>query len=201
MAKTDYEVKIYMKHRITQTQELASAKAGMTAKTARKYEQSGKLPSESKKLRDYQTRRDPFEQHAKYIEEMYIGAPRLHAKTILKHLISTFPEADYRPSQLRTLSRRLNPLRVLHGKSKEVFFPQELHPGIESQSDWTFMNELNITISGQHLKHYLFHFMLPYSCWESVDICYSESFDSLARGYNKAATELGGVAPHHKTDN
>ena len=43
--------------------------------------------------------------------------------------------------------------------------------------------------------------MLPYSCWESIDICYSESFDSLARGYNKAVTELGGVTPFHKTDN
>jgi transposase len=201
MAKTNYEVKIYMKHRTTHTQEAAAAKAGMTAKTARKYEQSGKLPGETKKPRDYKTRADPFEKHTKYIEDMYIAAPRLHAKTILKHLISTFPEANYKPSQLRTLSRRLSPLRVLHGKPKEVFFPQELHPGIESQSDWTFMNDLNITIVGQHLKHNLFHFMLPYSCWESIDICYSESFDSLARGYNKAVTELGGVTPFHKTDN
>jgi hypothetical protein len=201
MAKTDNEVKIYMKHRITQTQELAAAKAGMTAKTARKYEQSGKLPSENKKPRDYKTRVDPFEQHAAYIEKIYIAAPKLHARTILKHLIATFPAANYNVSQLRTLSRRLSPLRVLHGKPKEVFFPQELHPGIESQSDWTVMNELNITIAGQHFKHYLFHFMLPYSCWESVDICYSESFDSLARGYNKAARELGGVVPYHKTDN
>ena len=201
MAKTDYEVKLYMKYRLSQTQEIAAAKSGMTPKTARKYAQSCNLPSKNKKLRDYSTRVDPFIQHAQYIKEMYIAAPKLQAKTILKHLIATFPNANYQLSQLRTLSRRLSPLRVLYGMPKEVFFPQKLTPGIESQSDWTHMNSLNITIAGQRFNHYIFHFMLPYSCWESVDICYSESFDSLANGYNKACFELGGVLLHHKTDN
>jgi hypothetical protein len=201
MAKTDHEVKLYMKHRISQTQEMSAAKAGMTAKTGRKYEQSGKLPSKHKKKRGYATRVDPFMQHEEYIKQMYIATPKLQTKTILNHLIATFPTANYGLSQLRTLSRRLRPLRVVYGCSKEMFFPQELTPGIESQSDWTHMDSLNITITGQRFKHYLFHFMLPYSCWESVDICYSESFDSLASGYNKACFELGGVLPHHKTDN
>jgi len=173
----------------------------MTAKTARKYEKSGLLPSQSKQSRAYKTRKDPFIQHEDYIKKMYLNAPKLHTKTILQHLIATFPESNYKTSQLRTLERRLHPLRVLYGGNKEIYFPQELKPGIQSQSDWTNMNSLNITINGEPFRHLLFHFMLPYSCWESVDICYSESFDSLANGYQKAVTELGRVPRQHKTDN
>ena len=201
MAKTKNEVRIYMKHRVTHNQEISAAKAGMTAKTGRKYEKNKDLINEKKQARDYKTRPDPFAEHDEYIKQLFIKSPELHSKTILDHLRATFPHVNYDMSQLRTLSRRIKPLRLIYGKAKEVFFPQEILPGIESQSDWTHMDELNINIAGQHLKHYLFHFMLPYSCWESVRLCYSESFDSLAQGYNKAATELGGVTPYHKTDN
>ena len=190
-----------MKHRTNQTQEIAAAKSGMTAKTARKYEKSSLLPSQSKTDRNYKTREDAFAQHADYIKKMYLKSPKLHTKTILQHLMAIFPDSGYKISQLRTLERRLHPLRVLYGGNKEIYFPQELKPGIQSQSDWTNMNSLNVTINGEEFKHLLFHFMLPYSCWESVDICYSESFDSLANGYQKAVTELGRVPRQHKTDN
>ena len=63
------------------------------------------------------------------------------------------------------------------------------------------MNDLNITIHGQLFKHLLFHFMLPYSRWESVYPCFSESFDTLVLGYEKAVWELGCVALEHRTDN
>lgn len=132
---------------------------------------------------------------------MYIKSPKLHAKTILKHIIELFPECNYRMSQLRTLERRLHPLRILHGGNKEIYFPQKLRPGIQRQSDWTHMESLNVTICGEHFKHLVFHFMLPYSRWERVDICYSESFDSLANGYQKALSELRGAPRQHKTDN
>ena len=201
MSKTNNEVKLYMKHRTNHTQETAAAKASMTAKTGRKYEKSGLLPSQSKQVRQYKTRIDPFARHEDYIKKMYLKSPTFHAKTILQHLITIFPEENYKMSQLRTLERRIEPLRVLYGANKEIYFPQELKPGIQSQSDWTRMNSLGITINGDEFKHLLFHFMLPYSCWESVYICYSESFDSLANGYQKAVTELGKVPRQHKTDN
>jgi len=63
------------------------------------------------------------------------------------------------------------------------------------------MNALNITIGGEPFKHLLFHFMLPYSRWESIYICYSESVDSLVAGYEKAVWELGFVVKEHRTDN
>ena len=59
----------------------------------------------------------------------------------------------------------------------------------------------DVHIAGQPYPHLLFHFMLPYSCWGTFSICHSESFDSLASGFEKAVWELGGVLPEHRTDN
>jgi RHS repeat-associated protein len=68
----------------------------------------------------------------------------------------------------------------------------------------------NIDIAGQSIvpadeksktDHLLFHFMLPYSNWEHVTICYSESFESLSQGYDEAVWTLGGVTLEHRTDN
>ena len=201
MAKTDKEVKLFMKHRETLSQELSAAKVGMTAKTGRKYEKSGLLPSQNKQVRTYKTRANPFAEHSRLIEDKFKASPKLHARTILMHLMTTFPDANYNINQLRTLERRIQPLRLLYGCEKEIYFPQEIRPGIQSQSDWTNMNSLAITVDGNTFPHLLFHLMLPYSCWESVDICYSESFDSLANGYQKAVRELGFSVALHKTDN
>jgi transposase InsO family protein len=81
-----------------------------------------------------------------------------------------------------------------------VFFPQEHHPGQLSQSDFTYMNGLHITINGQKFNHLVYHFVLPYSNWETGTICYSESFESLSEGLQNALWELGGVPKEHQTD-
>lgn len=72
---------------------------------------------------------------------------------------------------------------------------------MQSQSDFTNMNALKITIQDEQFDHLLFHFMLPYSHWESIYLCFSESFESLVAGFEKAIWELGYVAPDHRTDN
>ena len=63
------------------------------------------------------------------------------------------------------------------------------------------MGALNITIGGQHFDHLLFHFMLPYSQFETIMICESESFASLTKGFEQGVLEIGGVASEHRTDN
>jgi hypothetical protein len=88
-----------------------------------------------------------------------------------------------------------------NGSDKDVIFRQKLYPARQSQSDWTHMKSLNITIGGAPFDHLLFHFMLPYSRWETVMICDVESFDTLTRGFEQAALEIGGVAFEHRTDN
>jgi hypothetical protein len=48
------------------------------------------------------------------------------------------------------------------------------------------MNELGITLRGQSFPHMLYHFVLAYSNWEAVTLCYSESFESLSEGLQNA---------------
>jgi hypothetical protein len=62
------------------------------------------------------------------------------------------------------------------------------------------MNDLNITIGAQSFPHMLFHFVLTFSNWEAVSLCYSESFESLSDGLQNALWELGGVPLEHRTD-
>jgi transposase len=180
--------------------EASAARAGMSVKTARKYLALGKLPSEVRKPRTHRTRKDPFEAHAEEIRMMYQRAPELQAKTVLSYLMEKYPGA-YRMSQGRSLRRRLQVLRAEFGKPQEVIFCQDIRPGRQSQSDWTCMNSLNIVIGGTIFPHLLFHFMLPYSLWESVMICHTESLETLTQGCEKAFWELGGVLGEHRTDN
>ncbi len=200
MTTTNQQVKLLMKKLKKYTQEIAAAKAGMDVKTARKYISSGQLPTDMKASHTWQTRTDVFAEHWDEIERMLQASPRLQGKTVMTYLIKKYPDS-YQQKHLRTLQRRIRDWRATKGSSQPVIFRQDIKPGKQSQSDYTCMNDLNITIHGQIFKHLLFHFMLPYSRWESVYLCFSESFDTLVLGYEKAIWELGCVAPEHRTDN
>lgn len=200
MTTTNQQVKLLMKKLKKHNQEVAAAQAGMDVKTARKYIASGELPSDAKKPHVWKTRPDAFAEHWPECARLLETSPSLEAKTLLEHLIRQYPE-KYTIHQMRTFRRRVNRWRAEFGKAKPVIFNQELLPGRQSQSDFTNMNELNITIARQRFPHLLFHFMLPYSRWESVNLCYSESFESLVSGFEKAVWELGYVVKEHRTDN
>jgi hypothetical protein len=90
---------------------------------------------------------------------------------------------------------------VLQGPEREVMFPQIHRPGEYAQSDFTAMGALGITLSGQPFPHLFYHFVLPYSNWETGGICYSESFETLLAGFQAAVWELGRVPAVHRTDN
>jgi hypothetical protein len=206
MTCTNHQVEILMENinkyvgKKKLTKAAIAAKSGMSVKTARKYSRIRKIPSELKKPRTYRTRTDPFLEHEALIKEMWVAAPELQAKTILFYLMEQFPD-KYKEEHLRSLQRRIRELEAFHGKSKEVIFPQDINPGRQSQSDWTYMDDLQITIAKQPFPHLLFHFMLPFSQWEDVMICYTESFETLSKGYAQAVTKLGGCLPEHRTDN
>jgi transposase len=194
-------VKKLMKHIKTNTQSVAAAKSGMTEKTARKYLKSKQLPSELLPPKPRGVRLNPFADDWDEVSALLESSPGLQAKTIFDHLNKRGKEPKYIPGQLRTLQRHMKAWFAAHGPSQKVIFSQNIQPGRQSQSDWTWMNDLKITIGGKHLKHMVYHFMLPYSCWESVMLCYNESFSTLSQGYEKAVWELGCVAPEHRTDN
>lgn len=181
------------------TLEKAALKVGISQKTARKYIKHKHLPSQQKEkpLRSYS---NPFEAHWDKVTGMLETSPELEARTILNYLVEMYPE-HYRLNQIRSLQRRLKEWRAHYGASKQVIFRQDLKPGRQSQSDWTHMGELNITIGGYAFPHLLFHFMLPYSQFETIMICETESFATLIKGFEQGVLELGGVACEHRTDN
>jgi len=178
---------------------IASMKAGMDEKTARKYRRSGKLPSEIKQEHTWRTRKDPFEDVWDNIKSMLKINPGLEAKTLFEDLQRKSP-GEFADGQLRTLQRRIKHWRAVAGPFKEVFFGQIHKPGELGQSDFTRMDKLGVTIGGIPFNHMIYHFVLTYSNWESGTICFSESFESLSQGLQNALWELGGVPQNHRTD-
>ena len=181
------------------TLSLAAAKAGMDVKTARRYKQKRKLPSELKIQHSWRNRPDPFTDSWQKVKTMLGINPGLQAKTIFEHLQRQEP-GKYADGQLRTLQRRIKVWRATEGPPREVYFPQKHYPGNLAESDFTSMNNLHITIAGRRFKHLFYHFVLTYSNWETGTICFSESFESLSEGFQKAIWMLGGVPKSHLTD-
>jgi transposase len=177
----------------------AAAKAGMDENTARKYRRLGKLPSEVKKPHNWSGRKDEFADVWDALRSMLKQSPGLEAKTLFTYLQRCYP-GRFSNGQLRTFQRRVKTWRATEGPAREVFFAQKYKPGERSQSDFTRMGRLGITIAGQPFDHLLYHFVLPYSDWETGTICFSESFESLSEGLQNALFELGGVPTMHQTD-
>ncbi len=197
----DEQVRLLMKL-INKEQRLqtAAAKAGMSEKTARKYRRLNRLPSQVKAVHDWRTRPDPFEADWPWIQELLEYNSGLEAKTIFEALQRMQP-GKYQDGQLRSLQRHILHWRATAGPGQEVFFPQLYEPGAWSESDFTCMNSLGITIGGIPFDHLLYHFVLAYSNWEDGTVCFSESFESLSTGLQNAFWKLGGVAKYHRTDN
>ena len=179
----------------------AADAAGISRKTARKYLKNGKLPSQCKVEHTWPTRQDPFADDWAFVVQILIDTQAtLEAKTIFEYLQRAYPD-KYHTGQLRTIQRRIKAWKALHGPAKEVFFSQHYYPGQWSCSDFTSMNELNITIDQQPFEHLFYHFVLCYSNWQAGRICFSESFESLSLGIQDALWKLGGVPFYHRTDN
>jgi transposase InsO family protein len=179
----------------------AADAAGMSSKTARKYLQSGKMPSQCRVEHIWSTRQDPFADDWDFVEQLLKDTQAtLEAKTIFEYLQRAYP-GKYHNGQIRTLQRRIKAWKALYGPSKEIFFSQHYHPGQWACSDFTSMNHLNITIAQQSFEHIFYHFVLCYSNWQAGRICFSESFESLSLGIQDALWKLGGVPALHRTDN
>ena len=181
------------------TIKIASLKTGMDEKTARKYLKAGKLPSEVKLEHAWRTRPDPFEDVWDEIREKLELFPGLEGKTLFEFLQRKY-EGRFADGQLRTLQRRVKGWHALEGPGKEVFFPQVHYPGDICASDFTRMGHLGITIQRQPFDHMIYHFVLTYSNWETGNICFSESYESLSSGLQNALWKLGGVPKRHRTD-
>jgi len=200
LTSTDAQVrKMMTEHQKTGRVEVSGLRAGMDRKTARKYLSLNELPSGLRKPRTWRTRPDPFKEVWGEIEQRLRDAPGLEAKTLFEDLLERYP-GKFQPGQLRTLQRRVCRWRATKGPEKRVFFSQQHRPGEAAQTDFTDMNSLGITIAGEAFDHLVCHFVLPYSNWECVKPCLSESMLALKAGIQKAVFSLGRVPQWHQTD-
>jgi hypothetical protein len=178
---------------------LAARKSGMDEKTARKYRDGEGLPSDEVKRRTWRTRKDPFVDVWPKVEARLQADSELRAFALFEWLQDQHP-GQFPDSQRRTFERRVRAWRAGHGPNQEVMFPQVHFPGDLGASDFTRMNSLGVTIGGQPFDHMLYHFTLTYSNWESVSICFSESFEAFSRGLQDAFWKVGGVPRRHRSD-
>src|SRR6266700_1560501 len=195
--KKDTEVKLYMQERRKgTTQRVAAARAGISERTGRTYERQGKLPSQRKRPHDWSSRANPFEEDWPWVIAQLKHDPALQGSTLFALLCEQHPER-YRPTQVRTLQRHIARWKALHGPEQEVIFEQVHTPGERAQSDFTHMEDLEVTIAGEPFPHLVYHFVLTYSNVEVASICFSETFEALAEGVEKAVWQIGGVPEQH----
>ena len=191
--KRDAEVRRMIHERAKgKTQIQAAARAGMSERTARKYERAGALPSQLRQPRTHVTRPNPFAEEWPWVCEQLVADPALQATTLFALLCERSP-GRYQAVQLRTLQRHIATWRAQHGPTKEVIFPQVHRPGVRAESDFTRMGDLAITLGGVPFPHLLFHLVLTYSNVEAVRVCLSESFEALAEGLETCHWQIGGV--------
>jgi transposase len=184
------------------TQAAAAAAAGMSERTARKWE-DGPLPSQTQLPRTWRTRPDPFaDVWQTEIEPLLVAdeAGELQATTILmalqlRHL------GKFAPGQVRTLQRRIWQWRALYGPAKDVIFPQYHPPGREAAFDFTHAKDLGVTIAGELFDHLLFTFRLSYSGWTWVELAFGETYEALLSGLQGSIWALGGVPEVWRHDN
>ncbi len=198
---TQQQVKLYMSYRNQpkQSQASSSAKAGFSERSARRIE-SGKHKID-KQPRKYRTRKDPFDGLFELILVPLLKVnPTLQPITLLDELDKAAP-GKFDHSHLRTLQRRVKRWRAKYGPEQDVIFRQNHIPGEMGISDYTWVNQLNITIAGEPFAHKLYHYRLVFSGWTYVQVIMGgESFESLSSGLQNALWRSGGVPATHRTD-
>src|SRR6266700_4824648 len=181
--KRDSEVLLMRRERAKgRSQEQAAARAGMSVRRLRRYERRGTLPSQLQEPRTYLTRPSPFAEDWPWIASQLERDPALQGTTLFGLLKELHP-GRYQAGQLRTLHRQIAAWRAQHGPGREVMVPQIHEPGEAAQSDFTSMNSLGVTLGGVPFPHLVFHLVLVYSNVEAIQICFSESYESLVEGF------------------
>src|SRR5690348_12399414 len=105
--KKDTEVRMLRRERQKgAAQAVAAARAGMSERTARKYERLGKLPSQLKGPRRYRTRPDPFAEDWPWVRQELDRDPALQGVTLFGELCRRHP-GRYQAGQMRTLQRHI----------------------------------------------------------------------------------------------
>ena len=200
---TDVQVRrLHEKRMSGKTLAAAAAAAGMSERTARRW-QSGALPSTVKAPRRWRTREDPFADvwQSEVVPQLVADTQgRLQAQTLFTELCRRHP-GRFAPGQLRTLQRRVCDWRAQDGPDREVYFEQVAVAGREAAFDFTDASSLGVTIRGARFEHLLFEWVLSYSRWTYVELAVSETFEALVSGLQGALWTLGAVPAVLRHDN
>ena len=191
---TDQQVRLLRQKRMEgKTQETSAAMAGMSQRSARKW-QCGPLPSESKQERWARTRPDPFD--GVWEEEILplLRGPDCRQAQSKDNYRVLYGKLRRRDSPAGSASPGCAPCngyyrpfgklrrRALNGPDQEVYFPQEHSPGHEAQIDFTHCNSLGVTIGGRPYRHLLFQMVLSHSGWRYAEVANGETFLALKQG-------------------
>ena len=196
---TDHQMRLFMKHRMTDPTPVAAARAGFSTATGYRVAQDPRAPSQ-KRIPRARRRPDPLaDVFDNDVVPMLKANPGLRPVAILEELLRRHPELG--PGIRRTLERRIRQWRALHGAEREVIFRQIHQPGRLGLSDFTDMSGLGVTVAGAPLPHRLYHFRLAFSGFEHGHVVLrGESFVALAAGLQDALWSLGGAPEEHRTD-
>jgi len=185
------------------SQQVAADAVGISVRSAQRIDRGELQPEgqQQRRGRHWRTRADPLaEVWDSVLLPMLEKAPQLEPQTLLLHLDRTFPGQEWFRRK-RTLQRRVEQWRALHGPAQEVMFLQEHRAGVLGISDFTLLKGEPITVAGEVLEHRLFHFRLPFSGWCHVAVIHGgESFVALAEALQNALALCGGVPAEHRTD-
>ena len=143
-----------MKFRKTDAPRIAAAKASFSTASAYRFEQDGRLPSNKVPVRD-RRRPDPLATiFDAEVVPMLEAAPALRSVAIFEELQRL--HSDLAPGVRRTLERRIQAWRALHGATRDVIFRRVHEPGQMALSDFTDMAALGVTVAGVLLDHRLY---------------------------------------------
>ena len=185
------------------SQQIAADAVGISVRSAQRIDRGGLQASsqQHQRGRHWRTRIDPLAQvWDSLLVPLLEKTPQLEPQTLLLHLERTFPDQEWYRRK-RTLQRRVEQWRALHGPAQDVMFLQTHQPGVLGISDFTLLKGQPITVAGQELEHRLFHFRLPYSGWCHVEVIHGgESFVALSEALQNALALCGGVPAEHRTD-
>lgn len=154
---SDKQVNLYMTQRTKHSQVIAIAKSGISSRTAGRIDNQIHQPKQAS--RQWRTREDRLSLiWEPIVLPLLQQSDGLTPIGIFNFLCEQHSD-QFDPRTRRTLERRINRWRQLHGRAKEVMFTQTHLPGALGISDFTVVKE-SVTIAGQPLKHRLFHYRL-----------------------------------------
>lgn len=173
--------------------------ADISKRSGSRIEQGVHQPK-SKGMRGWRTRTDPLAAvWESELAPMLAREPRLEATTLYEYLVEQHP-GEYERT-LRTVQRRVQEWKALHGEPQEVMFELRHEPGGVGHSDFTELKQVSITINGEPFEHLLYHYRLAYSGWQYVQVIQGgESFVALSEGLQNALAACGGTPKQHRTD-